>query len=198
MTYWVLDYSANDGVYVVGGKMKIEDWRFGEGEKLAKEFPKNYSFSFSKKWPDRRKLYDFLNESFLLVMVVSERVKTVLTDLEAKNLEFLPVGIKDHKDKPVDAKYYILNPIGAQDAIDFEKSKVRMKKIFKDEVGSIDKLVLKPKAVAKGAKLFRLEKARDVILIDDDVRKAFRKEGITGFRVQKADGWDGLPSDDED
>src|SRR5687767_14875293 len=198
MKYWVLDHGRNDGVYLTGLKTKIKDWRFSQGEKLAKEFPKNASFSFSSKWPDRRKLYDFLNESFFGVMVVSERVKTILEELEAKDLEFLPVTVKDHKNNPVDGKYFILNPLGRQDAIDFDKSKVVMGAILEDEVDSFDKLVINPKGIAKGARLFRLNKARRVIVIDEDVRKAFRAQGITGFSVYKADGWDGLPSDSED
>ncbi|MCP3143119.1 Imm43 family immunity protein [Pyxidicoccus xibeiensis] len=199
MRYWILDGGHNGGAYISGyPKSTIKNWRYHEGESLAKEFPKDAAVVFSSKWPERRKLYDFLDNA-VTALIVSERVRRILEDLKAKDLEFLPVTVKDHKGAPVEARYFILNPLGGQDAIDMEKSQLVMSALDKEQIAHINKLVLQPKKIDKDAKLFRASRARTVIFVDDAVRKAFRKEGITGFWLYKAEGWDGLSmAEDED
>ncbi|MCP3143120.1 imm11 family protein [Pyxidicoccus xibeiensis] len=193
MSYWILDGGNNDGAFISGyPKSKIKDWRYDEGESLAKEFPKDAAVVFSSNWPERRKLYDFLDNA-VTALIVSERVRRILEELKAKDLEFLPVTVKDHKKAPMAERYFILNALGGQDAIDMEKSQLVMDPLEKEQIGRIKKLVLQPKKIDKDAKLFRASRARHVIFVDDAVRKAFRKEGITGFWLYKAEGWNGFP-----
>jgi hypothetical protein len=191
MSYWVLK-CINDGA-VVGGfpRSKIKAWRYGAGERLAKEFPKNAAVQFADQYKNRRKLYDFV---FNLedALFVSSKVKSILERLETPGLEFLPISIKDHNGAVAAPDYFILNPIGSQDIIDMKKSKVVMSALFEDRVASIEKLALQPKAVAKDAHLFRATNMTSLILIDDAVRKAFEQEGVTGYRLFKAEGWNGL------
>lgn len=198
MKYWIF-YGSNSDSALIGGypNSKIKDYRYNRGESLAEEFPKKATVSFSKKWPDRRKLYDFLDNTCNL-LIASSRVRTILEELKAKNLEFLPVTVLDHKGKPVAEPYFIINPLGGQDIIDMEKSKVVMNSILKDQVAHIKKLTLQPDKVEDGAKLFRASRSRYVFFIDDSVREAFEKNGITGYYVLKAAGWDGQPFEAED
>ncbi|MCY1046515.1 hypothetical protein OV208_34740 [Corallococcus sp. bb12-1] len=199
MKYWILDGGSNDGALVDGGypKSKIKNWRYHAGEPLAKEYPEDAAVGFSKKWPARRELRDFLDNS-VSILIVSSRVRAILEKLKAKDLEFLPLLVKDHKGKPVPQSYFFLNPLGGQDAVDVKASDVVMDKLFKDRIRHFNTLVLNPKGIEKEAKLFRLSRARDVILVDDSVRKTFQKEGITGCRYYKAEGWNGLPIGNEE
>src|SRR5687768_17265753 len=123
MGYWVIS-CTNDGA-VLGGfpRSKIKDYRYGEGERLAKEFPKKATVQFADKFKDRRKLYDFIF-NLESALFVSSKVKDILEQLETPDLEFLPVSVKDHKGTVIADDYFILNPIGTQDIIDMKKSKV--------------------------------------------------------------------------
>jgi hypothetical protein len=196
--HWILYGTNNDGALIDGyPKSKIKNYRYAEGEPLTKEFPKKATVSFSKKWPDRRKLYDFLDNTCDL-LIVSSRVRGLLEQLEAKALEFLPLTVLDHKDKPVAEPYFILNPLGGQDIIDMEKSKVVMNTLNPGQIAHINKLVPQPEKVEPGAKLFRASRALRVFFVDADVREAFRKNKVTGYYLFKAKGWNGLPFGDED
>jgi hypothetical protein len=190
MNYWVID-THNDGA-LIGGfpRSKIKDWRYGEGERLAKEFPKKATVQFADKFKDRRKLYDFIF-NLESALFVSSKVKTILEELETPDLEFLPISVKDHKGAVVADDYFILNPIGTQDIIDMKKSKVVMSPLIDGEIDDIDKLALQPKAVPKDAHLFRAKNMPSLILVDDAVRKAFEKSEVTGYRLFKAEGWNG-------
>jgi len=190
MSLWVLRY-LNEGAVLAGlPKSKIKPYRYTEGERLAKEYPKNATVQFADKFKDRRKLNDFVF-NIQDVLFVSSKVKGILDQLEVPNLEFLPVTIKDHKGAVAADDYFILNPIGQQDVIDLKKSKVLMDKLLEDEIFRIKKLALLPKAGPKGPCLFRATRMPDLILIDDTVRKAFEEQGVTGYLAFKAEGWDG-------
>jgi hypothetical protein len=191
MAYWVLKY-LNQGAVLAGfPKSKIKSWRYGKGERLAKEFPKKATVQFADKYKSRRELFDFVF-NFEDALFVSSKVRTILESLEAPDLEFLPVSIKDHKGAIAAEDYFILNPIGTQDIIDMKKSDVVMDSLIEDEIFRIKKMVLQPKAVAKGSRLFRATNMPDLILIDDKVRSAFEKDGVTNYHLFKAEGWNGL------
>ncbi|WP_224363357.1 Imm43 family immunity protein [Hyalangium versicolor] len=202
MNYWVLSITNNDGAVLAGfPRSKIKDYRYNEGQSLAKEFPKNATVQFADKFKDRRKLYDFI-ANFESGLFVSSKVRTLLEELESKDLEFLPITVKDHKGAVAADDYFILNPIGSQDIIDMKKSKLVMDTLIDGEIGRIKKLVLQPRSVDKEAHLFRATNKPRLIIIDDTVRKAFEKNGVTGYRLFKAEGWDGLElggdEDDDD
>lgn len=190
MGLWVLRY-LNEGAVLAGfPKSKIKSYRYAEGERLAKEFPKRATVQFADKFKDRRKLNDFVF-NIQEALFVSSKVKGILDQLEVPDLEFLSVTIKDHKGAIAADDYFILNPIGQQDVIDLKKSKVLMDKLMEDEIFRIKKLALQPKAVPKGPCLFRAARMPRLILIDDTVRDAFEEQGVTGYQVFKAENWDG-------
>jgi hypothetical protein len=191
MGYWVLKVKNAGAVIATFPRSKIKAWRYGEGERLAKEFPKNATVKFFDQAKDRRELLDFVN-NMESALFASSKVRGILEKLDTPDLEFLPVSILDHKGAVAASDYFILNPIGTQDIIDMKKSKVVMSSLSDDQIGSIDELVLQPKGVAKGAHLFRATNMRSLILIDDTLRAAFKKEGVTGYQLFKAEGWDGL------
>lgn len=190
MSLWVLKY-LNDGAVLAGfPKSKIKAFRYAEGKRLAKEFPKKATVQFADMFKARRTLNDFVF-NLEQALFVSSKVRDILDQLEVPDLEFLPVTIKDHKGAVAADDYFILNPIGQQDVIDMKKTKALMDRLLEDEIFRIKKLALQPKAVPKGPCLFRAARMPRLILIDDTVRNAFKKQGVTGYRVFKAEGWNG-------
>jgi len=196
--YWVLEYTVNGGAFASGlAQAKIKRWEWGAGSSLAKRFPKNATLQFDAKYADRRTVMDFLDNS-LGIPIASSRVRALIDELEAPKIEWLPVKVKDHKGNQIPEPYFLLNPVGGQEAIDMKKSEVVMDNMLEGRVSQIDKLVIDPKGIEAGVRVFRLSRQPSVILVDDAVKKAFKKNGITGCRLIKAEGWDGLPGGDEE
>jgi hypothetical protein len=192
MNYFVLStYAPDGGLIEMYPPKSPTEWRFQEGESLIKEFPRGAAVQFSDNYPDSRKLYDFQTNT-LSSFVISERTRKLLESLEISNAEYLPVDIKDHKGQVVGKGYSILNLLGGEDAIDMEKSVYKMNSLAKDQVGRIKKLAINEKGIRPGAKMFRCTMQRRLVLIREDVHEAFKKEGLTGFKVYKAEGWKGI------
>jgi hypothetical protein len=192
MNYFVLKTNAPDGGLIEMYPPKSPtDWKFDEGKSLIKEFPRAAAVQFSDNYPDARKLYDFQTNT-LQAFIISERARKLLESLEVNNAEYLPVDIKDHKGQVVGKNYAILNLLGGEDAIDMEKSDYKMDSLEKDQIGRIKNLVINPKGIRPGAKMFRCTKERRLVLIREDVLDAFKKAGLTGFRTFEANGWDGF------
>jgi hypothetical protein len=147
---------------------------------------------FSSNFPDARKLYDF-QDNVLSAFIISEKVRKVLESLKITNAEYLPVDIKDHKGQVIGKDYAILNLLGTEDAIDMEKGVYRMSNLDEDQIGRVKKLVINEKGIRPGMKMFRCTRERQLVLINEEVHQAFVKAGLTGFKVTKAEGWNGLP-----
>ncbi|WP_224240877.1 imm11 family protein [Hyalangium gracile] len=192
MNYFVLKTNAPDGGLIEMYPPKSPtEWRFDEGESLIREFPKGAAVQFSDNFPDNRKLYDFQTNT-LSAFIISERTRKLLESLEITNAEYLPVDIKDHKGQVVGKDYSFLNLLGGEEAIDMEKSVYKMNSMEKEQVGRIKKLAINEKGIRPGMKMFRCSKQRRLVLIREDVLEEFKKAGLSGFKVYKAEGWNGL------
>ncbi|WP_043709744.1 imm11 family protein [Corallococcus macrosporus] len=167
------------------------EWKFAEGRSLAKAFPMGGEVSFSDNYPEHRNLYDF-QPNLMNGHLVSGKARNVIDALGVTNAEWLPVVVKDHQGTIVGPYYAFLNVLGAEEAIDLERSTYKMDHLEKDQIGRIKKLVLKHGAINPQAKIFRCTMERRLILIREDVHAAFVQAGLTGFKVYRAEGWNGL------
>ena len=146
---------------------------------------------FDPSYPEQIKLYDFL-PSLDSVLVANEKVVDLLKSLQIDKLEFLPISLWDHNNKPVSSDYYIINTLGSINFIDMEKSTYRMGAIDESQIKRIKNLVINEKAIESSPKLFRATTKLNQFFIHDDVRKAFEENNITGYKLFAAEGWDGL------
>jgi hypothetical protein len=193
MNYFVLmTKGPGAGVIEMYPPKSPEAWKFQEGQSLIKQFPKGAAIQFSDNFPEARKLYDF-QDNILSALIISEKVRKLLESLKITNAEYLPVDIKDHKGQVIGKDYAILNLLGTEDAIDMEKGVYRMSNLDEDQIGRVKKLVINEKGIRPGMKMFRCTRERQLVLINEEVHQAFVKAGLTGFKVTKAEGWNGLP-----
>ncbi len=192
MKYFVLKTKSKDGgVIGMYPPKSPAGWMFHKGQSLIDKFPKAAAVQFSNNFPEARKLYDF-QENTLSALIVSERVRQLLESLGITNAEYLLVDIKDHKGQVVGKSYAILNLLGAEDAIDMEKGEYEMDPLDKDQIGQITRLAINKKGIRPGAKMFRCSKELRLVLINEEVHEAFKKAGLTGFKVFEAEGWEGF------
>ncbi|NTX53311.1 hypothetical protein HUA74_21955 [Myxococcus sp. CA051A] len=192
MNYFVFKVMAEEAGFIESyPRGSPTDWKFDRGISLAKEFPTGGEVSFSKNYPDDRNLYDF-QPNLMSDLLVSGRARKLIESLEVTNAEWLPVVVKDHKGNVVGPDYAFLNLQGAEDAIDMARSVYDINHLAKDQIGLIEKLVLKSDAISPQAKIFRCTTETRLTLIREDVLAAFNEAGLTGFRVYEAEGWDGV------
>jgi len=166
-------------------------WKWHRGLPLGAEYPKDAAVEFTANYPDARELRDF-QPNTLGALIASPRAREVLASLDVRGIEMLPVAIKDHSGKVIANDYAFLNPLGAQEAIDMECSRVTMGALDKSQVRGVDHLVLAPNRIDPDAKLFRCTTWMRLFLVRDDVKVAFEQAGLTGCRFFPAEGWDGL------
>src|SRR5678816_2293516 len=129
-TYFIWGVAPVENAAVLYNLENVEnDFELTRGVPRAKDFPPDGLFKLHPDYPDNIILLDSLPNTDLLV-VGSEELKSVLEEHAVTNLEFLPVKIINHKNKPVRRSYFIVHPVGLVDAIDQKESVL--------EWGSID------------------------------------------------------------
>ncbi|WP_163868658.1 imm11 family protein [Myxococcus eversor] len=192
MKYFVFKVMAEEAGFVDEyPRGSPTDWKFGKGISLTRAFPMGGEVSFSDNYPDSRNLYDF-QPNLMNGLLVSGRARKLIESLGVTNAEWLPVVLKDQEGNVVGPDYAFLNLLGAEDAIDMNRSVYDMNFIVKDQIGLIEKLALKSGSISPQAKMFRCTSYLRLILIREDVLAAFEQAGLTGFKVYEAEGWDGM------
>lgn len=190
MSFWVIGDRNDGAVLDAYPRTGPEGWRYLESYRLAPEFPSDAVMGFSPSFPDRRKVYDFVN-SILDIRIVSERVRRIVLELAPDDVEFLPVTLVDHHREVVSREHFIMNVLSRRDVIDKERSDIRMGAILKWEIDRVRKLVLKEDIEPTGPKIFRPMHLRVHAMIDATVQEAFTGAGLTGCRFFPANGWNG-------
>jgi hypothetical protein len=166
---------------------------YRKGVSLLDGYPKQEDavMCMSPNQTDGIKLYDIVDcESEILV--VNSKVKAVLDEAGATDIEYLPVTIWDHTDKPCSTDYFILNALSSYDIIDIEGSEVVMNSFFPTRVNRIKMLKVDYNGIPEDAKLFRASKKMGEIFVSDKIATALRDAEIKGCVLMEAEGWDGF------
>jgi hypothetical protein len=189
--YWVLKTDYTSAVIEELPPGGPEDFILDRGERVAQLFPPEPTVRFSEDFPKRRKVCDFMSTTFGS-HIVSAKVKRILEEQGADNCEFIPLTMLDHKGKVASKEHFLLNVLGHVEAVDMERSQVVMNSILKDRIGNFERLVLKRDAIPPNAIIFRLSRKRDEFLVNQAAYEALTKEGVTGLKCFRAEGWDGM------
>jgi len=166
-------------------------YKYKKAISLSDSFPtiNDAVMCFDPNFPDNTALLDILN-CLNGVVVFNQKVKKVFETLGITG-EFLNVRIWDHQDNAVSDDYFIFNCLSVIDFIDMEKSKVAMSPFFPDRIKRVKSLVVNQNADIQ-SHAFVPKGMEDQIFITEKLKTALKEEGITGFKVFEAEGWDGL------
>lgn len=189
--YWVLKTDYTSAVIKKLPPDGPEAHILDRGEPAAALFPPGATVRFSEDYPTMRKVCDFMSTIFG-THIVSAKVKRILEAQGADNCEFIPLTILDHKGKVASKEHFLLQVLGHVEAVDMERSQVVMNSILKDQIDSFELLVLNRDAIPPNAVIFRLSRKRDEFLVNQATYEALTKEGVTGLKCFRADGWDGM------
>jgi hypothetical protein len=105
----------------------------------------------------------------LNLIFTSTRLKAFMEKHSGANLEFLPIRIRDHKERLVQEQYYIMNLLDTMDCVDLEKSKFSRSAMNPERIMTFYLLVLDESRIPKEKKIFRLKEKPDLVIVREDL-----------------------------
>ncbi len=170
---------SGDEFLLLDGLEGFEDgYRMNFGIKLASEFPPDAFFPARASSPNNTIPTDTLDNmsSFL---VVSDRCRSFLTGYDGLGMvEFLPVEVRNHKNKPLKDKYFIVNPLEFVEVFDEKESAFRLDK--SDQTEEFGTLQLREKAFEGAPLILRPRHMTKMIMVSRKLKEAMEKEGFIG------------------
>jgi hypothetical protein len=163
--------------------------RLTRGVPYAKDFPRNACMRMSSEAKKRIRLYDDVVNSDR-IKVCSARLVAFLKDRKLRGVEYLPISILDHKGKVASRDYFIVHPLGLEDALDAKRSNPTWSAIAKTEIMYVQSLVIDPSKVDPKARVFRLKSFLDPVLIEKTLADEIAAAGFEGPLFQPLEEWD--------
>jgi hypothetical protein len=165
-----LPAGVTKGFQLARGVSRAAGWPTGLVCKMSEDFPKDIQLPdslFGPSW-----------------VIVSARMRTLVEATGAKEVEFLPVGIADHKGRTVAEDYAIVNPLKVVDAIDVAASKPVWNTIDSELIASCEKLVIDASRVPKALSLFRLRHLEHQVVVRGDLAQRLEAAGLIGLALR--------------
>jgi len=125
-----------------------------------------------------------------LLPLFSDRLKNLLDQLGADNIQYYEVNMIDQKtEEKAGMQYWLANIIGLIDCIDKKKSIGE----YDDDLEEYDweSIVIDPKKT-DGTKIFRLDDEQMLIIIDETIKSAIESSNLEGVRFRNTREYDGF------
>lgn len=124
-------------------------------------------------------------------LLVSGRCEKLLTSIGINNLEFKKVRVdvvSPHRFKQTCPEYFLLNIIGLVPVVEIEKSKILQWGKRRQSILEMESLAFKLDNL-NGQKIIRSSEMPQMIIVADEVKKAFVAAGITGCLMIRDVEW---------
>ena len=158
-------------IYRLTKGLSIKHWDQGNW------FPNDLVYEIAPD--DGIKLVD-ATPNYSTLLIISERLKSLLESESNASFEFLKIGIKDKKGHIIKKNYFIANLLDTIACVDMEKSNFRMDNIIKTQVDIFKTLVLDQIKIESSKKIFRLAEMTSLIIVREDLAQKILDEGYTG------------------
>lgn len=159
-------------------------FRMAKGIANAAEYPPDAVLQMEAAYPGRI-VPDVVGNTRGLLMV-SDRVKVAIEELQGAETEYLPLRILNHKGRPAAAladaaHHWIVNPLGTFDCADHEASEIDW---FEGDVVDVDELVLDPSKVEAAPALFRPAVEPRSYIVRGELRDRLVSMGLRGLAIK--------------
>ncbi|NMO13799.1 hypothetical protein HPC49_01945 [Pyxidicoccus fallax] len=161
-----------------------ESWRTGMGERLAPVYPTDARIPMSKKRPGIQ-LTSFLGNSINTLIGSREFKEAIELQCGQQEIEYLSFTLYDHRNRPYSQDYFIINPIGTFDCLDFKASDIDWSKERPDEILFIETHVLDRNKMKDAPQLFRVGRDTHSYVIGVELIREFKKRGLTNILVEE-------------
>jgi hypothetical protein len=160
------------------------------GQRLAPFYPQDARLFMDPERPGI-KLSSLLGATGGKLMVHKELKELIAKHCEGVDIEYLPFTLYDHRKRVASRDYFIINPIGTFDCLDFKASDIKWDTDNPKEIISIRKHVLDRKKVEKAPQLFRMDKDPTEYVVGEDLAGEMYDRDLTNIF------WAELPFSDE-
>ncbi len=154
-------------------------YELDEGMPRAGSFPNDATFSMHPDWPNDTLLIDAYETRYDLT-VISPAFSDFLQSLHIPDLEFLPVTILNHQDRP-SAEYFILHPVHSIDCLDIDASNAEFDTMDEDRVEELDELVLFETNVPEERSVFRVGGLAGALFFERNLATRITEKKFVGF-----------------
>ena len=155
----------------------MDSWRVQAGEPLASIFPKSARIFMSKESPGI-KLASFVGNTQRM-LIVARPLKETIEKHCSNPVEYLPITIYDHRKRAYGKDYFLINPVGAHDCLNFKASDIVWDDEDPDEIIRINKRVLSKSKVKNAPQLCRLGRDTSRYLVGEELAQAIKKGRFT-------------------
>ena len=167
------------GLGVVKG---VEDsYELKLGISRAKGFPADAYMEMTPRFPKQIGLGDSFS-TIDSVWVASQRLADLVKQHAPKDLELLPITIRDHKGRAVAVPYFLIHPLRTVDAIDQTQSKFRWNPINTELIASFQRLVIDADKLPTDIGVCRVKHMGSPILVSPGLIDAIVSAKMTGMR----------------
>jgi uncharacterized protein DUF1629 len=163
------------------------EFELNDGITRAANFPPSAGFQMDPDKPRWTLLVDNVFNVCML-LVGSQRLKEFLESRGIVKMEYLPVGIINHKRKRAPESYFILHPIDPVECLDINRSGVTWSQIDNQIINEVRHLAIDASKIPADRMIFRPRYFSDVVLVRRELAVAIDQEDFTGIRwVELAD-----------
>jgi hypothetical protein len=175
----------------------IESWELHDEKPVLKTLKKKLTLEMDRERPRNVRLIDAHEEGALIV--ASARLRKLIEAHNPKDIEFLPVTIKNHKGRVASTEYVIVHGSKGLDCIDQKRSKPTHHFIEKKKLSEVEQLILDEARVPKGTHMFRVHNfVYPLWVVDQVLRDAIVDAKIEGVTFIRTDRWPKALDDDGD
>ncbi|OAI16084.1 hypothetical protein A1359_08690 [Methylomonas lenta] len=180
-SFVIWQYKSVAGACVLKQLEGIEDqFRLRNGTSLQSEFPTNVLYRMHPDFPNDLLLVDNLLNSKMII-VASEKLKNEIESFHMPKVEYLKIGILDHKNRIASDSYHIIHPIDPVDCIDRSQSIFEEDLIDPESIDSFKRLVIDETQVPSDRQIFRLKGFWDITLVRRKLAETLTDKGFSGL-----------------
>jgi hypothetical protein len=126
------------------------------GEPMAADYPADARIYLTDKHPGL--VLPSLIGNVRSFLIVARPVKEVFEAARPDAVEYLPFTLYNHTRRVASRDYFIVNPLGSYDCVDWKASTVRYSPTEPEVILRVTDLVLDPRKLAKAPELFRIDR----------------------------------------
>ena len=183
MNYFMMlydDRNINDGAWFDKFDVfEFPDYMFNKCVSLKDKISADFILEMNKEDPEGRVLYD-MADNIIQLLIISEPFKELLQNYDCGDVEFLPVSIKNQRDKIEKEKYYIVNLVDSVDYIDTEKSTIKYRAMDESVIFKVKNLSMKE--ISKSIDLFRADYYPKRYVVSEDLKNKNEDDELEGMK----------------
>lgn len=151
-----------------------------EATPLRDSFPAEAALHMNPDFPNDLLLPDNVGNS-LQLNLVSEAVHRFLVEAGLGDVEYLPIGIVDHKGRLASRTHVIVNPVGPVDCIDMAQTQCTMSEFVEGDIDEVTRLSIDERRVPAGRQVFKLKGLGAPTLVHRALAQRIDQQGFSGF-----------------